>query len=123
MIAEAGAFALILALALSIAQVALSVAGRIRRSAPLAGAGEGAALGAFLAVAVAFAALMHAFVVSDFSVANVAQNSHSAKPCSTARPEPGAATKARCCSGAWRLPALALRWRAWAAICPWAYGP
>jgi cytochrome c-type biogenesis protein CcmF len=80
MIAEAGAFALTLALALSIAQVVLSVFGRIRRSAPLAGAGEGAALGAFLAVAVAFAALMHAFVVSDFSVANVAQNSHSAKP-------------------------------------------
>jgi len=80
MIAEAGAFALTLALALSIAQVALSLTGRVRRSAPLAGAGEGAALGAFLAVAVAFAALMHAFVVSDFSVANVAQNSHSAKP-------------------------------------------
>jgi cytochrome c-type biogenesis protein CcmF len=80
MIAEAGAFALTLALALSIAQVVLSVAGRVRRSAPLAGAGEGAALAAFLAVAVAFAALMHAFVVSDFSVANVAQNSHSAKP-------------------------------------------
>src|SRR5688500_7064976 len=80
MIAEAGAFALTLALALSIAQVALSVTGRVRRSAPLAGAGEGAALAAFLAVAVAFAALMHAFVVSDFSVANVAQNSHSEKP-------------------------------------------
>ncbi|WP_068876121.1 MULTISPECIES: heme lyase CcmF/NrfE family subunit [unclassified Phenylobacterium] len=80
MIAEAGAFALILALALSIAQVLLSVAGRLRRSAPLAGAGEGAALAAFLAVAVAFAALMHAFVVSDFSVENVAANSHSAKP-------------------------------------------
>jgi len=80
MIAEAGAFALILALALSIAQVVLSAVGRIRRSAPLAGAGEGAALAAFLGVAVAFAALMHAFVVSDFSVANVAANSHSEKP-------------------------------------------
>jgi len=80
MIAEAGAFALILALALSVAQVALSLAGRLRRSAPLAGAGEGAALGAFLAVAVAFAALMHAFITSDFSVANVAANSHSEKP-------------------------------------------
>ena len=80
MIAEAGAFALILALALSIVQVVLSMVGRLRRSAPLAGAGEGAALGAFLAVAVAFAALMHAFVISDFSVANVAANSHSEKP-------------------------------------------
>ncbi len=80
MIAEAGAFALILALALSVAQVALSVAGRLRRSPILAGAGEGAALAAFVAVALAFAALMHAFVVSDFSVANVAANSHSEKP-------------------------------------------
>ncbi|WP_293675785.1 heme lyase CcmF/NrfE family subunit [uncultured Phenylobacterium sp.] len=80
MIAEAGAFALILALALSIAQVGLSLAGRVRRSAPLAGAGEGAALAAFGAVALAFAALMHAFVVSDFSVANVAMNSHTEKP-------------------------------------------
>jgi cytochrome c-type biogenesis protein CcmF len=31
-------------------------------------------------VVVAFAALIHAFVVSDFSVANVAANSHTAKP-------------------------------------------
>jgi len=80
MIAEIGAFALVLALALSIAQVGLSAAGRIRRSAVLAGAGEGAALAAFLGVAVAFAALMLAFVVSDFSVANVAANSHTEKP-------------------------------------------
>ena len=33
-----------------------------------------------LAVAVGFAALIHAFVVSDFSIANVAANSHSGKP-------------------------------------------
>jgi cytochrome c-type biogenesis protein CcmF len=77
---EIGAFALILALTLSAAQAALSAAGRLRRSALLAGAGEGAAISAFAAVALAFAALMHAFVVSDFSVANVAANSHSEKP-------------------------------------------
>jgi cytochrome c-type biogenesis protein CcmF len=80
MIAEVGAFALILALAFSLAQVGLSAAARLRRSAALAGAGEGAALAAFVGVAVAFAALMHAFVVSDFSVMNVAANSHSEKP-------------------------------------------
>ncbi|ACG79100.1 cytochrome c-type biogenesis protein CycK [Phenylobacterium zucineum HLK1] len=80
MIAEAGAFALMLALALSIAQTGLSIAARLRRSTVLAGAGEGAALGAFLGVAVAFAALVTAFVTSDFSVANVAANSHSQKP-------------------------------------------
>ncbi|MBV9510731.1 MAG: heme lyase CcmF/NrfE family subunit [Caulobacteraceae bacterium] len=80
MIGELGAFALVLALVMSAAQVMLSVAGRTRRSAALAGAGEGAAAGAFIGVVVAFAALMHAFVTSDFSVSNVAANSHSAKP-------------------------------------------
>jgi len=79
-IAEIGAFALSLALALSVVQVGLSAAARWRRSVVLAAAGEGAAIGAFLAVATAFAALMHAFVVSDFSVANVAANSHTEKP-------------------------------------------
>ena len=80
MIAEVGAFSLVMALALSVGQVVLSAAGRIRRSPALAGAGEGAALAAFLAVAVAFAALLHGFVISDFSIANVAANSHSQKP-------------------------------------------
>jgi len=80
MIAELGAFALVLAFALSFAQTGLSTAARLRRSPVLAAAGEGAALAAALAVAAAFAALMHAFATSDFSVANVAANSHSAKP-------------------------------------------
>jgi len=80
MTAELGSFALILAFALSIAQVALSAAGRLRGSAALTGAGEGAAAGAFVGIAAAFAALMYAFVTSDFSVANVAANSHTAQP-------------------------------------------
>jgi cytochrome c-type biogenesis protein CcmF len=80
MTAELGSFALVLALVLSLAQAGLSIAGRVRGSAALAGAGEGAAAGAFLGVAFAFFALMIAFVTSDFSVANVAENSHTAKP-------------------------------------------
>ncbi len=80
MIDEFGAFALLLAFALSVAQAGMSFAGRIRRDATLRGAGEGAAFGAFIAVALAFAALMHAFVTSDFSVMNVADNSHTDKP-------------------------------------------
>jgi cytochrome c-type biogenesis protein CcmF len=80
MTAELGAFCLILALCLSLAQAGLSAAGAGRRSQALQGAGEGAAVGAFLCVAVAFFALMTAFVTSDFSVANVAANSHTAKP-------------------------------------------
>ncbi|PZR32597.1 heme lyase CcmF/NrfE family subunit [Caulobacter segnis] len=80
MITELGAFALVLALTLSVAQTGLSAMGGARRSVVLAGAGRGAAVATFLSVAVAFACLIHAFVVSDFSVANVAANSHTAKP-------------------------------------------
>ena len=80
MTAELGAFALVLALAMSLAQVGLSAVGRARHDATLRGAGEGAALAAFVAMAVAFAALMTAFVTSDFSVANVQANSNVAQP-------------------------------------------
>jgi len=77
---ELGAFALYFALALSGVQVLASAVGRLKKNATLRGAGEGAALAAFLAIALAFAALMHAFVTSDFSVLNVAANSHTDKP-------------------------------------------
>jgi len=80
MIAELGAFSLMLALAFAIAQAGLSAAGRIRRSTVLAAAGEGAAVASFAGVAIAFGCLIHAFVTSDFSVANVAANSHTEKP-------------------------------------------
>ncbi len=80
MIAELGSFALILALALSFAQAGASALGYARGSRALSGAGEGAAAAAFMAIAVAFFALMYAFVRSDFSVANVAANSHTTKP-------------------------------------------
>ncbi|MHB8529477.1 MAG: heme lyase CcmF/NrfE family subunit [Caulobacteraceae bacterium] len=80
MIAELGQFALALGLCLSLAQAGLSFAARARRDARLGGAGEGAALGAFAAMALAFGALIHAFVSSDFSVVNVAANSHTEKP-------------------------------------------
>jgi cytochrome c-type biogenesis protein CcmF len=79
-IVELGAFALILALALAALQTAMATAGRLRRSPVLAGAAEGAALACAVAVALAFAALILAFAVSDFSVANVAANSHTDKP-------------------------------------------
>ncbi len=80
MIAEFGAFALALALALAVLQAAASGAGRLLRSPVLAGAGQGAAFASVGAVSVAFGALIWAFVVSDFSVSNVALNSHTAKP-------------------------------------------
>ncbi len=80
MIAELGQFALALGLCLSLGQAGLSFLGRARWNASLTGAGEGAAIGAALAMAVAFLALVHAFVTSDFSVVNVAANSHTEKP-------------------------------------------
>ena len=80
MIDELGQFALVLGFCLSLAQVALSFTGRARRNVTLTSAGEGAALGAFAAIAIGFAALIHAFITSDFSVMNVAANSHTEKP-------------------------------------------
>ncbi|MEO8813347.1 MAG: heme lyase CcmF/NrfE family subunit [Caulobacteraceae bacterium] len=80
MTAELGQFALVLGLCLSLGQAILSFVGRARRNAVLTGAGEGAALGAFVAVGLGFAALIFAFVTSDFSVVNVAENSHTEKP-------------------------------------------
>jgi len=79
-IAELGAFALALALAASFAQALLSAGARARGSATLRGAGEGAAAAAALGVLISFGCLVTAFVTSDFSVANVAANSHSEKP-------------------------------------------
>ena len=80
MIVEFGAFALLLAFGLSILQTGLATAGRMRFSPVLAGGAQGAAIAAAAAVALAFAALIFAFVTSDFSVANVANNSHTDKP-------------------------------------------
>jgi len=80
MLVEFGSFSLALALAFSLLQAMLSATARVRRSTTLAAAGEGAAVAAFLGVAGTFAVLIHAFVVSDFSVANVAANSHTEKP-------------------------------------------
>jgi cytochrome c-type biogenesis protein CcmF len=79
-ISEFGAYALILALALAVLQTVMATAGRIRRSPVLAGAAQGAAIACAGMVALAFAALIFAFVTSDFSVANVANNSHTDKP-------------------------------------------
>ena len=80
MIVEIGAFALLLAFVLSVLQAVLSGVGRRLSSPVLAGGGQGAAIASALAVAVAFGALIHAFITSDFSVANVAANSHTDKP-------------------------------------------
>ena len=60
--------------------MAVPAIGAHRREAPLMRVAEPAALLQFALVALAFAALTYAFVVSDFSVKLVYDNSHSAKP-------------------------------------------
>jgi cytochrome c-type biogenesis protein CcmF len=80
MIVELGHFALILALCLAVAQSVLPLQGAARNHAGLMAVGQSAAVTQFVLIAAAFVALMHAYVTSDFSVLNVAENSHSAKP-------------------------------------------
>ncbi len=80
MVAELGHFALILALVVALAQGTLPLLGARRGDARLMGMGISAALTQALLVMVAFAALTQCYVTSDFSVANVVANSHSAKP-------------------------------------------
>jgi len=80
MIAELGHFALILALAVAILQSTVPLYGAQAGNRMLAAMAVPAALTGLILVALSFAALTHAYVISDFSVQNVAENSHSAKP-------------------------------------------
>ncbi|MFM2421628.1 MAG: hypothetical protein RL291_158 [Pseudomonadota bacterium] len=80
MITEIGHFALILAAVVALLQTVLPQLGAIRNDRALMATGQPAALAQLGLVTIAFVALMHAFVVSDFSVENVYINSHSAKP-------------------------------------------
>src|SRR3954451_22640530 len=80
MTAEIGHFALILALATALYQFIVPLYGAQRGDQAAMQTAAPAALAQFTLIAVAFAALMHAYVTSDFSIANVYENSHSAKP-------------------------------------------
>ena len=80
MIIELGHYALILALATVIVQSILPLVGTIRNDRALMAVAPAAALAGFLLVLFSFSVLTFAYVVSDFSVGNVWQNSHSLKP-------------------------------------------
>ena len=75
MISELGHFALLLALALSVVQALVPLVGAHRGNARLMAVGSSTAIGVFVFIALAFAALTYAYVVSDFSVRNVWENS------------------------------------------------
>ena len=80
MIAEIGHFALILATGVALYQFLVPLLGAHRGDAALMRSGISAALLQLGLIAIAFAVLTQAYIVSDFSVENVFANSHSAKP-------------------------------------------
>ena len=80
MIAELGHYALVLALGLALVQACVPIIG-VRKHDPVRMAVAGpTAIAQFCFVAIAFGALIICYVRSDFSVVNVFENSHSAKP-------------------------------------------
>ncbi len=80
MIPELGHLAMILALCLAVVQGTLPLIGAWRGDRQWMGMAQPAAWGQFSFLAFAFACLTYAFMVDDFSVAYVAQNSNSALP-------------------------------------------
>lgn len=80
MAAEAGSFALILALFIALAQASVPFIAGARREPRITTFVRQAALGQFLFIAIAFGCLTYTFVGSDFSVQVVAANSHTLKP-------------------------------------------
>ncbi len=80
MIVEAGHYALVLALALALIQSTVPILGARWRDPALMNVARTAALAQLFFVALSFVALVSLHVTSDFSVANVFENSHSLKP-------------------------------------------
>jgi cytochrome c-type biogenesis protein CcmF len=80
MIAEAGHYALVLALALALVQSTVPIVGAQLRDPALMNVARSTALAQLLFVGLSFLALVTLHVQSDFSVANVFENSHSMKP-------------------------------------------
>lgn len=80
MIAELSHYALVLALALALMQAAVPLWGAAKNDATLMGVAGPVSLASLAFIAFAFAGLTALYVLSDFSVINVYENSHSAKP-------------------------------------------
>ena len=80
MIAEIGQLALALALVTALVQATIPIIGAARNVTAWMVVAQPAAILQLGLITIAFAALMQSYVTSDFSVLNVAQNSHSLKP-------------------------------------------
>jgi cytochrome c-type biogenesis protein CcmF len=77
---ETGHFALVLAFAMALVQSVVPLFGARTGNERMMAVGGPVAVAGFALVALSFAALTMAYVQSDFSVANVWENSHSLKP-------------------------------------------
>ncbi len=80
MIPEIGNFALVVALMLAVTQGVLPIWGAARNNTVLMRTARPLAYGQFIFVAIAFICLVQAFLLNDFSVLYVAQNSNSQLP-------------------------------------------
>ena len=80
MTGELGQLALCFALALSLVMAGAGLAGSRAEAATARSIANGATMGMLVFVALAFGTLIYAFVTSDFSIAVVANNSHTLKP-------------------------------------------
>ena len=79
-IAEFGHYALVLALVLALIQMVVPMWGTRTGDAGLMGVAGSTAIAQFVFTGAAFTALTYCYLASDFSVLNVFENSHSAKP-------------------------------------------
>lgn len=80
MIVEFGHYALVLAFALTLVQCVVPIVGALREDERLMAIAPPVSVTMFMLVLISFCALTVAYLTSDFSVVNVWENSHSAKP-------------------------------------------
>ncbi|MAM12356.1 MAG: heme lyase NrfEFG subunit NrfE, partial [Rhizobiaceae bacterium] len=80
MTVEVGLYALILALAVSGLTATLPLVGARTQNMALMGIARSGSLTLFALVALSFAILIRSYLLSDFSVRNVWENSHSLMP-------------------------------------------
>ena len=80
MIPEIGQFALALALMIAVVQSVLPILGAAHGNLLWMQSARASSVAQLVFVGIAFLALMRSFIVSDFTVVNVVENSHSLKP-------------------------------------------
>ncbi len=80
MIIETGHFALVLAFALSLLQSVIPIWGAVHNDRRFMAVASPVAIMLFVLIAISYGALTWGYISSDFSVLNVFENSHSARP-------------------------------------------